>query len=195
LCKKYAKQPNRLLVPGKFYYDKAIGVKSGYIANAGYCFVGAAEDEERTLIAVVLGCKESHQRYRDALALFDAAFAEKKESRKLYKEREAKFKVTLQKKELIATVHRDITYDYFPSEELPLKSDVKWTKKALPVAAGEEVGQLRILDPHGRALFCEPLYAEEELLKPSRGWIWLIIGAPLLLPLLIKVRVKRGVRL
>ena len=34
----------------------AIGVKTGFTGEAGYCFVGAIEQPDRTLISVVLGC-------------------------------------------------------------------------------------------------------------------------------------------
>lgn len=37
-------------------YEGAIGVKTGFTGNAGYCFVGAVKKEDRTLISVVLGC-------------------------------------------------------------------------------------------------------------------------------------------
>lgn len=42
----------------KFLYmmEGAIGVKTGFTGEAGYCFVGAIKREDRTLISVVLGC-------------------------------------------------------------------------------------------------------------------------------------------
>ena len=42
----------------KFLYmmDGAIGVKTGFTNQAGYCFVGAIKRPDRTLISVVLGC-------------------------------------------------------------------------------------------------------------------------------------------
>ena len=35
--------------------DGAFGVKTGFTNNAGYCFVGALKQNEKTLISVVLG--------------------------------------------------------------------------------------------------------------------------------------------
>ena len=35
-------------------YDGAIGIKTGFTNNAGYCFVGAAKRDEKTLVSVVL---------------------------------------------------------------------------------------------------------------------------------------------
>lgn len=35
-------------------YDGAIGIKTGFTNNAGYCFVGAAKRDDKTLVSVVL---------------------------------------------------------------------------------------------------------------------------------------------
>ncbi len=37
-------------------YEGAIGIKTGFTNNAGYCFVGAATRENKTFIGVVLAC-------------------------------------------------------------------------------------------------------------------------------------------
>jgi D-alanyl-D-alanine carboxypeptidase (penicillin-binding protein 5/6) len=39
-----------------FMMEGAIGVKTGFTGDAGYCFVGAIKRSDRTLISVVLGC-------------------------------------------------------------------------------------------------------------------------------------------
>ena len=41
-------------------YDGAIGVKTGSTREAGHCLVAAAQRENKTLIAVVLGSQEKH---------------------------------------------------------------------------------------------------------------------------------------
>lgn len=48
----------RVTNKNKFLYmmDGAIGVKTGFTGKAGYCFVGAIKQPDRTLISVVLGC-------------------------------------------------------------------------------------------------------------------------------------------
>ncbi len=42
----------------RFLYmmDGAIGIKTGFTNDAGYCFVGAMKREDRTFVSVVLGC-------------------------------------------------------------------------------------------------------------------------------------------
>ena len=54
-------------------YPEAIGVKIGYTEKAGQTIVAAAERDGRRLIVAVLG---SWDRYSDATALFEWAFAE-----------------------------------------------------------------------------------------------------------------------
>lgn len=60
-------------------YAGALGVKTGYTNKAGHCFVGAAEQEDTTLVSVVLGCgwgsdgKEA--KWTDTKTLMDYGFA------------------------------------------------------------------------------------------------------------------------
>jgi D-alanyl-D-alanine carboxypeptidase (penicillin-binding protein 5/6) len=54
-------------------YPGAIGVKTGYTSAAGYCVVGAAEEEGRRLVAVVLGAPGDA--FSDAAALLNYGFA------------------------------------------------------------------------------------------------------------------------
>jgi len=77
-------QHNALVKPGKFYYPKATGVKTGYTTAGGYTLVASAEDENRKLIAVLLGYEQLQERYKDAIALFEAAFNEPKVTRTLF---------------------------------------------------------------------------------------------------------------
>jgi serine-type D-Ala-D-Ala carboxypeptidase (penicillin-binding protein 5/6) len=48
----------RVTNKNRFLYmmEGAIGVKTGFTSDAGYCFVGAIKRSDRTLISVVLGC-------------------------------------------------------------------------------------------------------------------------------------------
>lgn len=72
------KLTNPLLKPNsRYYYPKAIGVKTGYTLDAQDTLVAAAEQDGRTLIAVLLGSKKkSGARFTDAKKLFEAAFSE-----------------------------------------------------------------------------------------------------------------------
>lgn len=58
-------------------YDGAIGIKTGFTGNAGYCFCGAAKRGETTLISSVLACGwPPHKSYKwsDTRKLMDYGF-------------------------------------------------------------------------------------------------------------------------
>lgn len=64
---------------GKYYYEAAFGVKTGFFTNAGYCLVSAAGKENTSLVCVVLGGimdkdADIQSQYQDTIALFDWAF-------------------------------------------------------------------------------------------------------------------------
>lgn len=56
-------------------YNGAIGVKTGFTQDAGYCLSGAAERDGSRFIAVVLGCKTSDVRFAEMARLLDYGFA------------------------------------------------------------------------------------------------------------------------
>lgn len=64
-----------LLPLSPFHYHGALGIKSGFTRAAGFCFVGAAERNGRTLIAVVLNCRTRNMAWADLAHLFDYGFS------------------------------------------------------------------------------------------------------------------------
>ena len=56
-------------------YAGAIGIKTGFTQDAGYCLSGAAERNGTRLIGVVLGCSSSQVRFRQISNLFDYGFS------------------------------------------------------------------------------------------------------------------------
>lgn len=154
-------QHNALVKPGRFFYPKAIGIKTGYTVAGGYSIVSAAEDANRSLIAVVLGCDMLEQRYKDAIALFEAGFNEKKVSRTLFSKG---FDLYSKKIEggnapLQAYLAQDVVLEYYPSEEPVFKSAVEWLPVALPVIAGQKVAIMQITASNGALLAASPLFA------------------------------------
>ena len=79
------KTTNPLLVSDGVYgsgyrYQRAVGIKTGYNAYAGYCIVSSAEDEESgiQLLAAVYGGQRGDagvSAFRDAVTLFDWVFS------------------------------------------------------------------------------------------------------------------------
>jgi len=80
-----------LIQPGKFFYPRALGMKTGYHSDAGYTYACVARDGKRSLIAILLGHNDPLQRFRDAIHLFEAAFDEKLEERLLFNKEENSF--------------------------------------------------------------------------------------------------------
>ena len=57
------------------FYQGATGLKTGYTSSAGHCLSASAERDGLELIAVVLNCKSSTERFESAKALLDYGFA------------------------------------------------------------------------------------------------------------------------
>jgi D-alanyl-D-alanine carboxypeptidase (penicillin-binding protein 5/6) len=154
-------QHNALIKPGRFYYPKAIGIKTGYTFSGGYTMVAAAEDSQRKLIAVLLGCEKIEHRYRDAIALFEAGFNEKKVSRTLFSKGFDLFNYSVEggKIPLQAYLSQDIVLEYFPSEEPLFKTAILWQLPPLPIPAGQKVAEMQIFSSENRLLSSAPLFA------------------------------------
>jgi D-alanyl-D-alanine carboxypeptidase (penicillin-binding protein 5/6) len=159
------RQSNRMMIPGKWFYAKAIGGKTGHHAKAGYTYVAAAKEGERTLIAVVLGCKEVSERYRDVKTLFEAGFQEKKVTRTLLTAHFDRFPIQIPgaRETLHAKMDNDVTLEYFPSEEPTLRAAIRWNIPPLPIAAGTLVGELVLYDQKNSQILTEPLFAESAI--------------------------------
>lgn len=159
------KQHNHLLRPGRFFYPKAIGIKTGYTSQALNTLVAAAEHEGRTLIAVVLGCEKSDDRYNDVKNLFETAFHEQK-LRKIFVKAGEKFsrKIEGAASLLNTTLDRELATEYFPSEEPEHpKAEIHWMISSLPIHSNDRIGELRLIDSHGAILSAVPLFAKEEV--------------------------------
>jgi D-alanyl-D-alanine carboxypeptidase (penicillin-binding protein 5/6) len=142
---------NPLLKPGsRYYYSKAIGVKSGYTHAAKQNLVAAAEHEGRTLIAVLLGCEEKGVRFEDAKKMFEAAFNEPKSTRRLIGPENIFTKELSGAKEpLKSALVKPLTITFFPAEEPKCKAALHWCVQELPIRKGQKVGEVHILDDQG----------------------------------------------
>jgi D-alanyl-D-alanine carboxypeptidase (penicillin-binding protein 5/6) len=158
-------QHNALVKPGKFYYSKAIGIKTGYTLDAGYSLVGAAEDTGRKLIVVLFGCENLEDRYKDAIALFEAGFNEKKTARRLFSRGFDLFSHPVEgaKAPLQAYLAQDMELEYYPSEEPVFKTSVTWHVPALPIRTGQKVGEMCILNQEGQLLSSAPIFAAKDV--------------------------------
>lgn len=162
---KEIKLTNPMLKPGsRYYYPKAIGVKTGYTAAAKQTLVAAAEHEGRTLVAVLLGCENKGERFEDAKRLFEAAFAETKTFRRLMGPENIFTKeVPGSKNPLKASLITPLTITFFPSEEPKCKAALHWKCDELPIRKGQKVAEVHILDEQNRLLEKGDLIALEEI--------------------------------
>lgn len=158
------KQQNKLIKEGVYYYPKAIGLKTGFHSAAKYTLVSAAEHEGRTLVAAIMGTEKSGDRYLDARALFEAAFAEKKERRKfLALDKVFSREIEGAKTSLRATLRKEMAIEYYPAEEPFCKAFVHWNVLPLPIAKGQKVGEVHIVSDTGALLQKGELFACEEV--------------------------------
>lgn len=156
-------QGNRLIRPGKLYYSKAIGVKTGYHSKAKNTFVGAARYNDRTLIVVLLGYPERQQLFQDAIKLFDTAFNQPKVHHVLLKAGAQKFSQELPRSQqpLQTYLAEDLSLDYYPAEDPKAKCLLYWNNLDLPIQKGQKVGELQLVAYEGKVLKSTPLFASE----------------------------------
>lgn len=168
-------QTNRLLRPGNLYYSKAVGVKTGYHARAKHAFIGAARFQERTLIAVLLGCPNRKKMFEEATLLFERAFNQPKVKLLLLKAGVQEFKQQLPqaKQSLLTYLDRDLSLTYYPAENPQPKCLLYWNVPSLPIQEGQKVGELHLVSSvNGEILKKAPLLALEKVnLKWPYDWI------------------------
>lgn len=159
------KLTNPFLKPkSKYYYSKATGVKTGHTAAAGYPFVGAATHEGRSLIAVVLGCDTSADRFQDARRLFEKAFSETKMKRRLVGPETVFTKeLATSSSPLKASLSKVLAIEFFPAEEPECKAVLQWGAETLPIRKGQKVGEVHIQDEKGSFLQKGDLIALESV--------------------------------
>lgn len=158
-------QTNGLLKKGKHYYPKAIGVKTGYLSKSQNTLVAAAQNGDRTLIAVLIKCKSREKILSEAIALFEAAFKEKKVKRRLFSAGMQKGAIELPNasRKLHTYLKNDVLLEYFPAEIPELKATLDWRDIQLPVSKDELVGELKITDLLDRIWAQAPLFAVHEV--------------------------------
>lgn len=77
---RYFKNTNDLIIPSsKYYYEYAIGIKTGFTSQAKNCLIAASLKDGLELITVALGAEATDDgrsgRYVDTLNLFDYGFS------------------------------------------------------------------------------------------------------------------------
>ena len=123
-------------------YPDAIGVKTGFTSEAGFCLVGAAEREGLRLAAVILGAPEDA--FSDAAALLNYGF--ETFERRLVIERGERFEALTVDGQRIP-VAADVSLEVLLRRaHRPDELVVQEPGLALPLAEGERVGEVIVRD-------------------------------------------------
>ncbi|MGL4362673.1 MAG: D-alanyl-D-alanine carboxypeptidase family protein [Cellulosilyticaceae bacterium] len=133
-------------------YNGAIGVKTGYTSKAGHCFVGAAKQNDMTLIGVALGagCDQAAKtrKYTDVKKMLTFGFENYKQY-ELIQENEEAGVIQVnngQQAEVALNYNQKITLPLTSEEKEMIQIDVTLPDYIeAPVEVGQEVGEAKIV--------------------------------------------------
>ena len=152
------------------FYDGATGLKTGYTASAGYCISATAERESMELIAVIMKGETADKRNTDAKALLNYGFStyalvsaapeEPLPTLPVSMGQAEQVSLTLPEEGVTALVEKGRVSALERRVDLP-------SSLTAPVAAGQTVGTLTLLDGETEVLTV-PILAAEDV--PRRSW-------------------------
>lgn len=152
------------------FYDGATGLKTGYTASAGYCISATAEREGMELIAVIMKGETADKRNTDAKALLNYGFStyalvsaapeEPLPALPVSMGQAEQVSLTLPEEGITALVEKGRVGALERRVDLP-------SSLTAPVAAGQTVGTLTLLDGETEVLTV-PILAAEDV--PRRSW-------------------------
>lgn len=151
------------------FYQGTTGLKTGYTSTAGHCLSASAQRDGIELLAVVLHCASSADRFGAAKALLDYGFANYALIQPQLDAPLAAIPVTLGKMAMVNPILTDcepILID--KSLQATIERDLQLeTELAAPVEAGQQLGSLRIRA--GEKTLAEiPIVAETAV--PKLSW-------------------------
>lgn len=166
-------QTNRLLRQGKVYYPSAIGVKTGYTATAQSTLVAAAHENGRTLIAVLLKCKEREDIFKDAIKLFKTAFEETVVTKVFLEAGPLSYAIPLDdfNKPLELYTISPLELIAYPAEEPQLNAVLTLEPLASPIKSTQKVGTLSLVDSAGNTHAQVDLLSQTDLSYTWFGWL------------------------
>lgn len=149
------------------FYDGTTGLKTGYTSAAGYCLSASAQRGGMELIAVVMHCKTSVERFESAKALLNYGFSNYALVTPQPEEALAPIPVVLGTQPFVTPVLQDATPLLL---EKSLASQVETTvtlepSVSAPVEAGQTLGMMQVT-ANGQPLAQLPLVAAESI--PAR---------------------------
>ena len=154
------------------FYSGCTGLKTGYTSQAGFCLSASAMREDMELIAVVLGCSTSQERFSACKSMLDYGFANYAviaPNVEAYPE----VKITLGEKKQVKVTTADrcsLLIDKGQKNEVRCTLEVM-EKVTAPVSKGQRLGTMTVRC--GEQILAQlPLVAEETVPRLSFGQIW-----------------------
>lgn len=150
-----------------FMMDGAIGIKTGFTNDAGYCFVGAIKKLDRTLISVVLGCgwpPNKNLKWSDTKELMNYGI-DNYEQKQIFEETELSpvFVNDGQQKYEVLDLEGNLTLLMREDEKVKIVYNIPKVLQA-PVLAKSIVGNARYYIDD--VLYAEiPIYTKKDVLK------------------------------
>lgn len=128
------------------FYDGTTGLKTGYTSQAGHCLSASAERDGIELIAVVLHCESSTDRFESAKTLLNYGFANFALVHATPNEPLPTLKVRLGRESILTPQVENASELLISRSELSqvTKTVVMESEITAPVAAGQQVGTLKI---------------------------------------------------
>ena len=152
------------------FYDGATGLKTGYTASAGYCISATAERDGMELIAVIMKGPDKDTRNNDAKALLNYGFSTYTLVSALPQEPLAPVPVVMGTADtvqpLAETENAAVLVEKSKAAALTQTVTLE-PQVTAPVAAGQKLGELSVLDGD-TPLLTVPLVASEDVAR--RGW-------------------------
>lgn len=154
------------------FYSGCTGLKTGYTSQAGFCLSASAMREDMELIAVVLGCSTSQERFSACKSMLDYGFANYaliQPDVDAYPEVHITLGVKKQVK--VTTADRcSLLIDKGQKNEVRCTLEVM-EKVTAPVSKGQRLGTMTVRC--GEQILAQlPLVAEETVPRLSFGQIW-----------------------
>lgn len=126
-------------------YSGAMGVKTGFTQDAGYCLSGAAQRNGTTLVGVVLGCSSSKVRFAEMGKMFDYGFSNY-ESVRIARKGQVQKALRIQKgtpSKVDVVIEDDVTILVKKGEKKKLKTRIEINGYIKPpLKQGQKLGEL-----------------------------------------------------
>ena len=158
------------------FYEGCTGLKTGFTQEAMYCLAASARRDGTEYIAVVLHAETSAERFEAARLLLDHAFALWQLVDALPDGALPPVAVELGKEKYIQPVMGGETKLLLKkTEAAALRKELELPERLeAPVAAGQTLGTLRLLDGEGRELLRLPVIAPEGVERLGWGRVFLL---------------------